>query len=138
MATTYKSEIDTWMLVVVVASMAVCAVAAAAVLLSDAYMPWWTYGLLIGAGIALPLWLFMSTIYTLDTNLLIVRSGFLSWRIPIREISSITPTHSVWSSPALSLDRLRIDHGKNRTLMISPRNREKFLQDVEMLRRGAA
>jgi hypothetical protein len=37
----------------------------------------------------------------------------------------------VLSSPALSLDRLKIDYSDARSIMISPEDRERFLADLK-------
>lgn len=112
MEQTYKSKVDTWLGVVLVGVMVGCLVAffvsvrsgdAAAVL---AALPI----LVIGAG--LPGWLLASTHYTLGDTALSVRSGPFRWEVPIKAIRDITPTSSPLSSPALSLDRLRIDYGQ--------------------------
>jgi len=71
-------------------------------------------------------WLMRSTYYVIEGDTLVVRSGFIRWRVPIRQIVSITPTRSPASSPALSLDRLRIDYG-HKSILISPEERERFL-----------
>jgi hypothetical protein len=71
-----------------------------------------------------------STYYVIEGDMLIIRSSFLTWRLPIHEIRSLTPTRSALSSPALSLDRLRIDYGR-KSILVSPAERERF---VAMLR----
>ena len=97
----------------------------------------WAGFLTIGLGIALPLWLLFSTRYTLDSKLLMVKSGPLKWRIPVKDITNITPTRSIFSSPALSLDRLRISYGNKRNVMISPRDKDQFLEEIGV-HRGSA
>jgi hypothetical protein len=67
-----------------------------------------------------------STYYVIDGDTLTIRSSFIRWRVPIRDIRSITPTRSAISSPALSLDRLRIDYGR-KSILISPEDRERFI-----------
>ena len=67
-----------------------------------------------------------STYYVIDGDTLVIRSSFITWRVPIREISSVKPTRSALSSPALSLDRLRIQYGR-KAILISPEDRERFL-----------
>ncbi|QQO05935.1 PH domain-containing protein [Luteimonas sp. MC1750] len=89
-------------------------------------------------GVGLPIWLLLSTRYTLEPRQLRVQSGPFKWHIKVADITSITPSSNALSSPALSLDRLRIDYGSGRSLMISPRNKERFLRDIEAARRGAA
>ena len=74
--------------------------------------------------------LFRTTYYQIEGDTLVIRSGLIRWRVPIREITSVTPTRNAMSSPALSLDRLRIDYG-HKSILISPENRERF---VSMLR----
>jgi Bacterial PH domain len=64
----------------------------------------------------------------------VVRSGPFHWTIPLREIRSVRPTQDVRSGPALSFDRLRVEFGAGRVLLISPRDRDAFLADL--VRRG--
>ena len=75
-------------------------------------------------------WLFRTTYYVIEGDTLVIRSGLIRWRVPIREITSVTPTRNAMSSPALSLDRLRIAYG-SKWILVSPENRERF---VAMLR----
>lgn len=84
-------------------------------------------------GVGLPLWLLFRTGYTLEPTQLRVRSGPFSWKVPLADIRSITPTRNPLSSPALSLDRLMIEHARGR-VMISPADKEGFLRDLEALR----
>ncbi len=71
-------------------------------------------------------WMFRTTYYLIDGDTLVIRAGFLKWRIPIREITAVTPTHNPLSSPALSLDRLQIDYG-SRFILVSPERKEQFI-----------
>lgn len=137
MATVYRSKVDTWLLVVVAVAMAVSLYANVVIFSTGSSAAWWTAALTVGLGIGLPLWLLLSTHYTLDPRHLLVQCGPLKWRIALAEIRAITPTSNPLSSPALSLDRLRIDYGQDKSLMISPRNKEKFLLAIETARRGA-
>jgi hypothetical protein len=70
-----------------------------------------------------------STYYAIEGDTLLIRSGFIRWRVPIREIRSIQPTRSLLSSPALSLDRLRIDYGRT-PIMISPEEKQRFIETL--------
>jgi hypothetical protein len=79
----------------------------------------------------------LATHYTLEPRQLLVRSGPFKWKVPIKDITSITATSNPLSSPALSLDRLRIEYGRGSAIMVSPRNKDQFLRDIEALRRGA-
>jgi len=136
MPTIYRSKVDIWLFVVL-------AFAALAALYSAAQtMAAGTTGSILVAvlvalvGVGLPLWLLFSTRYTLEATYLLAQSGPFKWVVPLADIKSITPSNNPLSSPALSLDRLRIDYGKGRMLLISPRDKEQFLQDVEAARRA--
>jgi hypothetical protein len=88
--------------------------------------------LLIGA--CLPLWLLTTTRYILSSTGLIVRSGPLRWDVRLERITHIERTSSHLAAPALSTDRLRIVYGPGQSIMISPRNREEFLRDLDARR----
>lgn len=71
-----------------------------------------------------------NTYYVLENNILIIQSLVFRWKININDITQIEPTHNPLSSPALSLDRLKIYYMKNgrmTTVMISPKDKEGFL-----------
>ena len=68
---------------------------------------------------------------------LLIRSGPMRWRIPVQDIRRIEASRSWLSSPALSLDRLRIHHcratGRMRQVLVSPRDRQGFVQALQLL-----
>jgi hypothetical protein len=70
--------------------------------------------------------------YGLDDNHLLVRFGVCRQRIPLSAITEVCPTHNPLSSPALSLDRLRVQFGPGvfKAVMISPADRTRFLDDL--------
>ena len=78
-------------------------------------------------------WTFHSTRYTIAGSTLLVQSGIFRWQIPISEIESITPTRNPLSSPAASLDRLDVRYSGGRSLLISPRDRDRFLEAVKVV-----
>lgn len=130
----YKSKVDTWLGLILVGSAAVCLVAfilavrtgsALAIIL---ILP----AVIFGAG--LPLWLLAVTNYTISDSKLFVKCGPFKQDIPIAQISSIKATSNPLSSPALSTDRLQIDYGRGQSIMISPKDKEEFLRDLETRR----
>jgi membrane protein YdbS with pleckstrin-like domain len=127
----FKSKIDRWIMVllVVVIVTQIWAISTAA---SQAGEPLVTTGLiLVGiAVVALMLWLIIGTHYTVDRGTLRIVSGPFRWKVPIDQISSVEATKSPLSSPALSLDRLRVRYGKNRRILISPADRVGFLKAI--------
>jgi len=73
-------------------------------------------------------WVFASTYYEVDTRELKVVSGPFRWRIPLSDITRVTPSRAWWSAPALSLDRLCIEYGDGKWTLVSPIRREEFLE----------
>jgi hypothetical protein len=72
--------------------------------------------------------------YEITTTTLEIRSGILlHYKIPLSSIVLVVPTRSPLSSPAWSLDRLKIDYVKNskkRVIMISPKDKKTFLLEL--------
>ena len=116
---------------------------------------WWTYPVFLGIIVAafiplvkdqdltslyigvpvagLLLWIWFTTYYVIERNSLVVRSAFIHKIIPVYEIKSIRRTFNPLSSPALSLDRLEIQYGNGKMVLISPENREKFLEELKKM-----
>ena len=77
--------------------------------------------------LALCVWTLLGTYYVIDATSLVAHSGPFRWTIPLREIRSIRSTREARSGPALSFDRLRIEFGAGRVLLVSPRDKQAFL-----------
>lgn len=138
MVSVHRSKVDNWLVVVLLIAMAVSLAASLLVLATTpSGTGVWIAVPTAAFGAGLPLWLLLTTDYTLDDRHLRVRSGPMKWTIALAEIERISATRNPVSSPALSLDRLRIDYGKGRSLMISPRDRQAFLAEIEALREQA-
>lgn len=73
--------------------------------------------------------------YEIDDELLRVRSGLITYRIVLGSIVRVEPTRSLISSPAWSLDRLRVvflaGRGIETALMVSPADKAGFLRALE-------
>lgn len=129
MTKVYRSKVDRWLLGILIAAMIAATLGAVSAVAAVGWEAWWAIFLLM-LGVGLPAWILTTTYYTLDDVELIVRSGPFKWRIPVAEIRTISKTSNPLSSPALSLDRLRIEYGK-RSIMISPEDRDAFIEDIE-------
>ena len=138
MATVYRSKADTWLVAVLAIAIVASIFAAIKVLSTGSATAWAVAAFIASIGAGLPLWLLFSTRYKLGHSELVVQSGPFKWRILVADITSVTPSNDPLSSPALSLDRLRIDYGRGSSLMISPSNKDQFVRDIEAARRGAA
>lgn len=133
---TFRSRIDTWLLVVMLGA----PVLVLASVLPD--LPGDPAGLaavavvvVVSAG--LPVWLLATTRYALSADTLQVTSGPFRWTVRVADITSVIPTRSMVSSPALSLHRLEIRYGRSQSIMISPDDQEAFLQALDERRRAA-
>ena len=125
----FNSAVDWWYYVVIVV--------VAIVVLFSVVPPMRSDQLSILGGVAiiivslgLPVWLLLATNYRTDAESLYVRSGPFSWTIPLAEIESVKPSRSSLSSPALSLDRLEIRYSGGKRILVSPRDRDSFIDAV--------
>ena len=82
--------------------------------------------------IGLVSWVLFGTYYVVDAGELRIWSGPFRWRIPLRDINEVSSTRAPWSSPALSLDRLRIDYGDGNWILVSPVRRNEFIRRIGM------
>ncbi|QAZ39911.1 hypothetical protein C1M51_11070 [Methylibium sp. Pch-M] len=124
----FRSKVDAWLLVVLLAGAAAVVVAALHTLRMGA--GWFIPLVLVLMGAGLPVWLLVSTRYTVASGNLAIRSGPFVWRIVARDIIDITSTRSALSSPALSLDRIRIDYRSGqlpRSVLVSPKDKAGFV-----------
>ncbi|BDY04677.1 PH domain-containing protein [Ferrimonas sp. YFM] len=124
---TFRSKIDTWLLVVLLVAIAGSLYGAAEAVRIDS--GWVIAGvLIITAGLLV--WLLVSTKYVVSDEMLRVQAGPFSWQINIESIRSVRETRNPLSSPALSLDRLEISYGAGQTIMVSPTDKERFLKAI--------
>jgi hypothetical protein len=129
----FRSRVDAWLGAILIGAIVVAVTAA--------IMAAWEGGRaamalvpLILLGCVLPVWMMLTTDYTLTETELRIRSGPFRWRVPLQDVRSITPTRNPLSSPALSLDRLRVEYGRSQWLMISPGDKERFLRELNARR----
>lgn len=77
---------------------------------------------------------FSSTNYTIEDNILTVKSTFLiNRKIDILTITQISESNNPLSAPAASLDRLKIVYDNGKWTLISPKDKEVFLQHVKTI-----
>jgi len=125
---TFRSKIDAW-LVLMGFVVPVAAVILAFVLAPPMPASTWAIAAAISAlALALPVWLFISTVYIVENEQLLIRSGPFRWRINLAEITSVEPSRSLLSSPALSLDRLKIHYANHRVVLVSPKDQQGFIR----------
>jgi uncharacterized membrane protein YeaQ/YmgE (transglycosylase-associated protein family) len=133
---TFRSKVDMWLLLTLLAGALAAFLGAAFALRAGVG---WLVPTLIGlVGAALPFWILLSTKYTVDQGQVRIQSGPFRWCIWAPGITRITPTRSPLSSPALSLDRLRIEYESGKkSLLVSPVEPEAFIRAVQAARCAA-
>jgi Bacterial PH domain len=75
-------------------------------------------------------WTLFGVRYIVPDAQLDIRSGPLLWSVPLASIRSVEPTRDATSSPAWSLDRLRVT-ATERTVLISPHDKAGLLDALQ-------
>lgn len=120
----YKSKIDKWLFGVLLVVLIVPTV----LILQEKE---WFAGAVMLATLLFVLYMFNTTFYCINSDLLAVKSGFLvNKKIDIQQITKVKSSRSLLSSPALSLDRLELQYGKYDSVLISPKDKEGFVTDL--------
>ncbi|MCU5656141.1 PH domain-containing protein [Bacillus mycoides] len=76
-------------------------------------------------------WSWFSTKYIVKEEIIMITSGQVKKRIFIRDIKRISNTKNPIAAYALSFDRLEIVYGSYETEIISPKNKEQFINLVK-------
>lgn len=75
--------------------------------------------------------LFATTYYKVDTYMVQIKSGlFFSKSLEIKSIKRIVETRNPISSPALSLDRIELIYNRFDSVLISPKDKKGFIQEL--------
>ncbi len=77
--------------------------------------------------VAFVAWIWFGTGYRVTDDELKIKSGPIRQTIPLEKITSIESTRNPISSPALSMDRLEIKYGEGKLAIISPLDKEGFI-----------
>jgi hypothetical protein len=126
----FRSKVDWWLGLVLLVAPAISLVGWVAAADSERWAA--SMGLLVLAAVYLGLLFPMK--YGLTDTHLVVRHGLVRQKIELAKITSVEPTRSPLSSPALSLDRLRITFGAGffKKVMISPAAKQEFLVELAL------
>ena len=78
--------------------------------------------------------MFLNTTYKIDDEKLYIKCGFFKYRpINIEDIKKVSKSSNIISSPAASFDRIEIKYGKFEEIIISPKQRIKFVEDLQKI-----
>jgi membrane protein YdbS with pleckstrin-like domain len=126
---TYPSKVDAWLVAVVAAAVGFTLLQAV-----------WLRGVSPGGstvafGVAAFVVLLLRLVavpcrYTLEPDHLLIQAGITYRRIAYRDITAIAPSRNPLSSPALSLQRVKVSY-RGGFLLVSPRARERFIEELQ-------
>ena len=83
--------------------------------------------------IAVLWWPILNTKYVIRAEHLHIQILFFKWKIPLHQITRVSPTNNSIASPALSLQRLKVEYqqaGKSKFILVSPRQQQAFCQAI--------
>lgn len=124
----FVSKVDAWISGIAMAAGFTClSIAAPMVLFSTSSAERAVLAGIVLVTLVLPIWLLLDTNYTVTGEELRIRSGPFRWRISLNEVRAVSPSRSWLSSPALSLDRIRVQYGAARSVLVSPREKQRFV-----------
>ncbi len=127
----FRSKIDIWILVLLIGILSIQAYVLVATVMQP--IPTSAKYAVAGSSIfafVLVASLLLRTHYTIDGNELKIVSGPIRRIVKISEISRISESNALWSSPALSLDRLKIEYANTKRVLISPDDKAGFLKAI--------
>ena len=76
--------------------------------------------------------LFFNTTYKIEKEKLHIKCGFFKYKpLTIKEMKKVSKSSNIISSPAASFDRIEITYGKFEELIISPKHKTKFVEDLQ-------
>lgn len=132
----FESKRDMWLWLILGFSVLVDLGAAVALLSAD--LPSLSRAISVAvllATAALILWIMYGTRYLVDQGVLTIYCGPFRKRLRVSEIESVEATRSPLSSPALSLDRLRITYAGGKKIMVSPEDPDRFRNAIGQAQR---
>lgn len=86
---------------------------------------------LVLAGLVLPGWMLLRTIYTIRDGVLDVRCGPFRYVLRADQITSVQAVHNYKAAPALSAHRLDIACSDYRHILVSPQDTVHFMQVLQ-------
>ena len=125
----FPSKIDGWLIPVMLVSFAGILVALISVMITPTPWPVRVLTWVVAVGVLFLLFsVFRGTYYVVENDELRVVSGPFRWRIPLADITGVEATRNPLSSPALSMDRLKVSYGKRKFVLVSPEDKTGFIR----------
>jgi len=140
MVKTYKSAIDLWLAAILIGVPLAFIFTGVSIAFGLYFLHWhenvgrFAGFLFVGGGVAIGALIAVFTLpcrYILKEAELLIQCGILQASVPYRAIRRLELSCSLWTAPALSLNRVKIvlDEGFH---LVSPRNRTEFIADLQV------
>ncbi|MFW1940102.1 PH domain-containing protein [Acinetobacter junii] len=131
---TFRSKIDWWLWGIVIATTGLLLQFLWTMYIKGTMQEYPEHAVIYFLTIVVLWWPILNTRYVVTEHELTIHSMWFKWRINKKDIVELTNTHHLTSSPALSLDRLRIDYKKNGIatyILVSPKNKQAFCHAIQ-------
>lgn len=131
MKTKFKSKIDPFLAILLLVGPLGSVIAVIITIIQSKPIPW-AISVLLAIVFVFPLTFLFNTNYTINGKDLLIQCGLIRWRIKLFDIKSIEPLtkFDMTSSAALSFDRLSLIYGDNKSVLISPKEKERFIKEI--------
>lgn len=92
---------------------------------------------IIFSPIAFIIYVINATSYEIKDGILYINSSFFfKEKLPINDIRKIEEVTNLLSAPAMSIKRLELFYGKYDSILISPKNKKQFIEDILIINKN--
>jgi len=130
--TVFKSKCDLWVALILIACMGMCLYSIIDIIQLGNVKHYPIAVMIAVLGIGMIAWMLLDTKYTITSEQLIIQSGPFKQVIALASIKRVSESHSSLASPALSLDRLMIEYNQGRIVLISPKDKQEFIETLNI------
>lgn len=121
----FESKIDLWFILFL-------ALIFGGILVRSVYDQNWISFSIILLVVIFITYMFSTTFYIIENKKLWIKCGiFFNLSIEIEGIKKVSESYNIISSPALSFDRLEILYNKFDTVLISPKDKIRFIEAIK-------
>lgn len=123
----FKSKIDLWFILFLVLLFGL-------ILIRLVYDQSWIGFAFILFVVAFIVQMYSTTFYSIENKKLLIKCGFFyNLSIEIESIKQISESYNIISSPAFSFDRLEILYNNFDTVLISPKEKLRFIEAIKKI-----
>lgn len=123
----FKSKIDLWFILFLVLLFGL-------ILVRLVYDQSWIAFAFILFVVAFIVQMYSTTFYSIENKKLLIKCGFFyNLSIEIETIKQISESYNIISSPAFSFDRLEILYNNFDTVLISPKDKLRFIDAIKKI-----